>query len=89
MSRDLQQTFKVWLVDYLKEFAVQMIKLSFLVGGLFKRVWGANDQAEFSSIFAMFYFRMVGDDVQTMRPQPLWGVRTSSFLIGMNSVNSH
>jgi hypothetical protein len=34
-----------------------------LVAGLFKRVWTANDQAEFSSIFAMFYFRMVGDDV--------------------------
>ncbi len=43
MSRDLQQTFKVWLVDYLTEFGVQMIK--------------------FSSILAMFYFRMVGDDV--------------------------
>ncbi len=31
MSRDLQQTFKVWLVDYLKEFGVQMITLSFLL----------------------------------------------------------
>jgi hypothetical protein len=25
-----------------------------VVGGLFKGVWSANDQAEFSSIFAMF-----------------------------------
>ncbi len=58
-----------------------------VLGGLFKRVWSANDHAEFSSIFAMFYFRMVGDDVQTTRPHPLWGVRTIAFLIGMNSVN--
>jgi hypothetical protein len=43
MSRELQQRFKVWLVDYLTEFGVQMIK--------------------FSSILAMFYFKMVGDDV--------------------------
>jgi hypothetical protein len=43
MSRDLQQTFKVWLVDYVTKFGVQMIK--------------------FSSILAMFYFTMVGDDV--------------------------
>jgi hypothetical protein len=34
-----------------------------VVGGLSKRVWSANDQVKFSSIFAMFYFRMVGDDV--------------------------
>ncbi len=71
MSRDLQQTFKVCLVDYLKEFGVQMITLSFLL------------------FFAMFYFRMVGDDVQTTRPHPLWGVRNIAFLIGMNSVNGH
>jgi hypothetical protein len=31
MSRDLQETFKVWLVDYLTEFGVQMIKLSSLL----------------------------------------------------------
>jgi hypothetical protein len=31
MSRELQQRFKVWLVDYLTEFGVQMIKLSFLL----------------------------------------------------------
>ncbi len=64
-------------------------KDSSVVGGLLNRVWSANDQAKFSCIFAMFYFRMVGDDVQTMRPQPLWGVRTISFLIGINSVNGH
>jgi hypothetical protein len=34
-----------------------------VVGGLFNKIWSANDQAKFSSIFAMFYFRMVGDDV--------------------------
>jgi hypothetical protein len=43
MSRDLQQRFNVWLVDYLIEFGLQ--------------------QAKFSSIFAMFYYRMVRDDV--------------------------
>jgi hypothetical protein len=31
MSRDLQQTCIMWLVDYLTEFGVQMIKLSFLL----------------------------------------------------------
>jgi hypothetical protein len=74
------------LLRYVKRSATNMQSV---VGGLFKKVWSANDQAEFSSIFAMFYFRMVGDDVQTMRPQPLWAVRTISFLIGMNPVNGH
>jgi hypothetical protein len=31
MSRDLQQTFKMCFVDYLKEFGVQMITLIFLL----------------------------------------------------------
>ncbi len=64
-------------------------KIQSVVGGLLNKVWSANDQAKFSSVFAMFHFRMVGDNVQTMRPHPLWGVRTISFLIGMNSVNGH
>jgi hypothetical protein len=74
------------LLRYVKRSATN---IQSVVGGLFNRVWSANDQAEFSSIFAMFYFRMVGDNIQTMRPQPLRGVRTISFLIGMNSVNDH
>jgi hypothetical protein len=74
------------LLRYVKRSATN---IQSVVGGLFKRVWSANDQVEFSSIFAMFYFRMVGDNVQTMSPHPLWGVRTISFLIGINFVNSH
>jgi hypothetical protein len=54
-------SIKQILLRYVKGSAT---KIQTVVGGLFNRVWSASDQVKFFSISAMFYFRMVGDDVR-------------------------